>query len=89
MKLTKSILVLVTTAAGASMMSPVAGEIVTLSVMTFNVFFLTEFVSNWGQRLRAQRIADSNFIKGHDILVVEECFGNAPCKILRDGLLAE
>ncbi|KAG0359555.1 hypothetical protein BG005_000594 [Podila minutissima] len=89
MKLTKSILVLVTAAAGASMMSPVAGEIVTLSVMTFNVFFLTEFVSNWGQRLRAQRIADSNFIKGHDILVVEECFDNAPCKILRDGLLAE
>ncbi|KAF9311889.1 hypothetical protein BG003_006875 [Podila horticola] len=89
MKLTKSISVLAATAAGASLLYPVAGETVTLSVMTFNVYFLTELFFNWGQNLRAERIANSEFIKDHDILVIEECFDNTPCNILRNKLLAE
>lgn len=39
--------------------------------------------------LRAERIANSEFIKDHDILVIEECFDNTPCNILRNKLLAE
>ncbi|KAG0028929.1 hypothetical protein BGZ81_004280 [Podila clonocystis] len=91
MKLTKSISILAAAATSASLLSPVAGETVTLSVMTFNVFFLPNilFMFNWGQSLRARRIADSKFIKGHDVLVVEECFDYTACDILRQGLLAE
>lgn len=51
MKLSKSISVLAAAAAaGVSLLSPVAAESVTLSVMTFNVYFLSEFLfPNWGQ----------------------------------------
>ncbi|KAG0035249.1 hypothetical protein BGZ82_005359 [Podila clonocystis] len=91
MKLTKSISILAAAATSASLLSLVAGETVTLSVMTFNVYFLPNilFMFNWGQSLRARRIADSKFIKGHDVLVVEECFDKTACDILRQELLAE
>ncbi|KAF9392378.1 hypothetical protein CPB97_002069 [Podila verticillata] len=89
MKLNKSISALAA-AAGVSLLSPVAAESVTLSVMTFNVYFLSEFLfPNWGQNLRATRIAESDFIRDHDILVVEECFDDTPCDILRKGLLEQ
>ncbi|KAG0089001.1 hypothetical protein BGZ92_005438 [Podila epicladia] len=49
MKLIKSISVLAAAVTGASMLSPVAGETVTLSIVTFNVYFLTELFVSWGQ----------------------------------------
>ncbi|KAF9425464.1 hypothetical protein BGZ94_007501 [Podila epigama] len=39
--------------------------------------------------IRAKLIAESDFIKGHDVVIVEECFDNGPCDILRHGLLSE
>ncbi|KAF9929519.1 hypothetical protein FBU30_001489 [Linnemannia zychae] len=72
-----------------SLILPVTAKTETLSVMTFNVYFLTSTLFKWGQDIRANMIAESEFIKGHDILVVEECFDNDACNILRKGLLKE
>ncbi|KAI1318049.1 hypothetical protein EDD11_007283 [Mortierella claussenii] len=62
----------------------------TISVLTNNVYFLSEVLyPNWGQRTRAQLIASSDYVKNHDIIVLEECFDNDPCGIIRDGLRAQ
>ncbi|KAF8935405.1 sphingomyelinase C [Dissophora ornata] len=60
----------------------------TLSVLTNNVYFLPEIL-NWGQRTRARLIAASDYIKGFDVIVIEECFATAPCSILREGLKSQ
>ncbi|KAI1288823.1 hypothetical protein EDD11_009641 [Mortierella claussenii] len=57
----------------------------TISVLSNNVYFLTEII-NWGQRTRARLIATSDYIQGHDVVVIQECFASAPCNILREGL---
>lgn len=61
---------------------------ITLNVLTNNVYFLTEIL-NWGQRTRARLIAASDYIKGFDVVVIEECFASAPCRILREGLKSQ
>ncbi|KAF9560449.1 hypothetical protein EC968_006206 [Mortierella alpina] len=67
-----------------------AAKNVTLSVLTNNVYFLSEVLyPNWGQRTRAQLIASSDYIKNHDVVVFQECFDNDPCGMLRDGLRAQ
>ncbi|KAK3821423.1 MAG: sphingomyelin phosphodiesterase [Benniella sp.] len=63
---------------------------VTISVLTNNVYFLSEILyPNWGQRTRAQLIANSDYIKNHDVIVLQECFANDPCNGLRDGLRSQ
>ena len=101
-----------------------AAKNVTLSVLTNNVYFLSETLyPNWGQSkerclalpelwhirranptccsfsfhcfrwslsgTRAQLIASSDYIKNHDVVVLQECFDNDPCGMLRDGLRAQ
>ncbi|KAF9436161.1 Sphingomyelin phosphodiesterase 3 [Entomortierella beljakovae] len=63
---------------------------VTLSVLSNNVYFLSEVLyPNWGQRTRAQHIAASNYVKYHDVIIIQECFDSDPCAILRDGLRSQ
>ncbi|KAF9154696.1 hypothetical protein DFQ26_000149 [Actinomortierella ambigua] len=57
-----------------------------LSVIAYNVYFLSEVYSNWGQRSRAKLIADAPFMKNHDIVLLQECFDSDPRAILVDGL---
>ncbi|KAF9969366.1 hypothetical protein BGZ73_008297 [Actinomortierella ambigua] len=57
-----------------------------LSVLSYNVYFLNEMFSNWGQRTRAQLIADAPFMKNHDIVLLQECFDYDPKEILVNGL---
>ncbi|KAG0198255.1 hypothetical protein BGX28_008285 [Mortierella sp. GBA30] len=52
-----------------------------LSILTNNVYFLPE-IMNTGQ-------IGAEYIKGVDILVIQECFALGPCDILRDGLKAQ
>ncbi|KAG0345603.1 hypothetical protein BG004_003484 [Podila humilis] len=74
--------------AGASLVVPVVASegVVELSVMTFNIYFLPELFFPWAQRTRADMIAASEFIKGHDTLVIEECFDNTACDKLKSNL---
>ncbi|KAG0309667.1 hypothetical protein BGZ98_009987 [Dissophora globulifera] len=59
----------------------------TISILTNNVYFMSEILyPNWGQRTRAQLIVDSDYIKGHDVIVIEECWDSDPCGILLNGL---
>ncbi|KAF9926770.1 hypothetical protein BGZ67_007959 [Mortierella alpina] len=67
-----------------------AAKNVTLSVLSNNVYFLSEALyPNWGQRTRAQLIASSDYIRNHDVVVFQECFDSDPCGMLRDGLRAQ
>ncbi|KAG0370439.1 sphingomyelin phosphodiesterase [Gamsiella multidivaricata] len=67
-----------------------AAQNATLSILTNNVYFLSETLyPNWGQRTRAQLIVNSDYVKGHDVIVLEECFDSDPCGIIRDGLRSQ
>ncbi|KAF9361243.1 hypothetical protein BGX34_007256 [Mortierella sp. NVP85] len=61
----------------------------TLSVLTNNVYFLPAIVSKWAQNERAELIAKSDYIKDHDIVVIQECFDIKACKTLRDNLRSQ
>ncbi|KAF8930553.1 hypothetical protein BGZ58_008174 [Dissophora ornata] len=51
----------------------------TISVLTNNVYFMSETLyPNWGQRTRAQLIANSDYVKNHDVIVIEECWDSDP-----------
>ncbi|KAF9347462.1 hypothetical protein BGX26_001041 [Mortierella sp. AD094] len=89
MKISTSILPLAL-AAVATVPSFTAAANVTLSVLTNNLYFMSEILyPNWGQRTRAQLVASSDYVKYHDILVFEECWDSDPCGILRDGLRSQ
>ncbi|KAF9940081.1 hypothetical protein BGZ65_008380, partial [Modicella reniformis] len=79
------------TVAGTVMMpSFTTAATTTLSILTNNVYFLSEVLyPNWGQRTRAQLIAKSDYIKNHDVIIFQECFANDPCNVLRDGLRSQ
>ncbi|KAF9582015.1 hypothetical protein BGW38_000770 [Lunasporangiospora selenospora] len=89
MKFTSILSAIVAVAAVGPMVAE-AAQNTTLSVLSNNVYFLSEVLyPNWGQRHRAQLIADSQYIKGHDVVVIQECFDTDPCTILRDGLRSQ
>ncbi|KAG0287186.1 hypothetical protein BGZ96_008865, partial [Linnemannia gamsii] len=47
----------------------------TLSILSNNVYFLsTNLYPNWGQVTRAGLISNSEYIKSHDVVVLQECF---------------
>ncbi|KAF9537132.1 hypothetical protein EC957_008790 [Mortierella hygrophila] len=62
----------------------------TLSILTNNVYFLsTNLYPNWGQVTRAGLISNSDYIKNHDVLVLQECFDLTACDAIRSGLASQ
>ncbi|KAF9422033.1 hypothetical protein BGZ94_008692 [Podila epigama] len=50
----------------------------TFSVLSHNVYFLSETLyPNWGQ---------TDFVKGHDVVIFQECFDTDPCSILKSQI---
>ncbi|KAF9115873.1 hypothetical protein BGX27_005939 [Mortierella sp. AM989] len=89
MKISTSLLPLAL-AAVASIPSFTAAKNVTLSILSDNVYFLSEILyPNWGQRTRADYIARSEYIKYHDVVVIQECFDSDPCSIIRQSLSSQ
>ncbi|KAF8934857.1 hypothetical protein CPC16_009709 [Podila verticillata] len=77
-------------AVAAAMPSLATAANTTFSVLSNNVYFLSETLyPNWGQRLRADLIAKSNYIKGHDVVVFQECFDSDPYGVLSGGLRSQ
>ncbi|KAG0235888.1 hypothetical protein BGW42_004534 [Actinomortierella wolfii] len=60
-----------------------------LSILSYNVYFLSEVFSNWGQRTRAGLIAKAPFMQNHDVVIFQECFDSDPRGILVDGLKSQ
>ncbi|KAF9963104.1 hypothetical protein BGZ70_007630 [Mortierella alpina] len=58
-----------------------------LSVLSNNVFLLAAVP--WAQKTRAQLIAKAEYIKHHDVVVLQECFRNQHCEELKQGLRSE
>ncbi|KAK3821421.1 MAG: phospholipase C precursor [Benniella sp.] len=79
------------TAIATTVMPPsvIAAGNSTLSVLSNNVYFLPSTVSNWAQTDRAKLIANSAYIKNHDVVVIQECFDNSACDELRKGLRSQ
>ncbi|KAG0001662.1 hypothetical protein BGZ80_009230 [Entomortierella chlamydospora] len=89
MKISTSLLPLAL-AAVATVPSFTAAKNVTLSVLTNNLYLMSKILyPNWGQDTRAQLIANSDYIKYHDVIVFEECWDSSPCGILRNGLQSQ
>ncbi|KAF9174095.1 hypothetical protein BGX21_009766 [Mortierella sp. AD011] len=89
MKISTSLLPLAL-AAVATVPSFTAAKNVTLSVLTNNLYLMSKILyPNWGQDARAQLIANSDYIKYHDVIVFEECWDSSPCGILRNGLQSQ
>ncbi|KAG0335680.1 hypothetical protein BG000_007331 [Podila horticola] len=77
-------------AVAAAMPSLAAAANTTFSVLSNNVYFLSEVLyPNWGQRLRADLIAKSDYIKGHDVLVFQEAFDSDPFGVLSGGIRSQ
>ncbi|KAH7033831.1 Sphingomyelinase [Linnemannia elongata] len=62
----------------------------TLSILTNNVYFLSPLIyPNWGQVTRAGLISNSDYIKNHDVIILQECFHNTACDVIRSGLASQ
>ncbi|MGP3948749.1 sphingomyelin phosphodiesterase [Streptomyces sp. 7N604] len=62
-----------------------AAEPPTIRVLTHNVMFLPKVVADYATETRADLIASSDYIRGHDVVVLEEMFDDGPS----DRLLAK
>ncbi|KAF9971597.1 hypothetical protein BGZ73_005441 [Actinomortierella ambigua] len=58
-----------------------------LSILSLNLYLLPAF--DLGQGIRAQRIAEASFTKGHDVVVFQECFEYTACSTVVNGLKHE
>ncbi|KAF9988281.1 hypothetical protein BGZ75_009685 [Mortierella antarctica] len=58
-----------------------------LSVLSNNVFLLGAVP--WEQKTRAELIAKAEYIKHHDVVVLQECFRNEFCEDLKQSLRSE
>ena len=58
-------------------------------LLAYNVFMLPETLSSWNHDGRAQMIPQSEVVKGHDAIMLQEVFDNGPATILLNGLKAE
>lgn len=62
----------------------------TLKVMTHNVYMLsTNLYPNWGQSQRADLIGAANYIKGQDVVILNEVFDNSASDRLLGNLKKE
>jgi len=59
-------------------------------LLTDNVYMLsTKLYPNWGQVQRADLIAQADYIKGYDVVLLQEAFDNGPSDRLLSGLKGE
>ncbi|HYX32420.1 MAG TPA: sphingomyelin phosphodiesterase [Oligoflexus sp.] len=58
-------------------------------LITFNVFFLPRIISHWGQQSRAELIAQADFMKGQDLVILNELFDDPSSATLLRGLQPE
>ena len=59
-------------------------------LLAHNVFFLPSTLKpGWGQETRAQLIAQADYMKGQDAVILNELFDNPAAAILLDGLKRE
>jgi sphingomyelin phosphodiesterase len=58
-------------------------------LLTYNVFFLPRFLSPYGQQTRAEKIADADFVQGHDLIILNELFDSGPSATLLNRLKGE
>ena len=59
-------------------------------LLAHNVFFLPSTLKpGWGQETRARLIAQADYMKGQDAVILNELFGNPAAAILLDGLKHE
>ena len=61
-----------------------------LRVLTHNVYMLsTNLYPNWGQNLRASMIAQADYLKNQDVVILNEAFDNTASATLLNGLAAQ
>ncbi|MFF2274170.1 sphingomyelin phosphodiesterase [Agromyces sp. NPDC058136] len=60
-----------------------------LSVLTHNVMMLPPITGSFDNGTRARLIAESDYVRGHDVVVFEEAFDNGPSDRLKSGLAAQ
>ncbi|KAF9209965.1 hypothetical protein BGZ49_009241 [Haplosporangium sp. Z 27] len=74
----------------AAVPSFTAATNVTISVLSNNLYLMSKILyPNWAQDTRAQLVANSDYVKNHDVIVFEECWDASPCGILRAGLKSQ
>lgn len=57
-----------------------------LSILTHNVAMLPAIAGGKANATRAQLIADAGYVRGHDVVVLEEAFDNGPSDTLKSRL---
>ncbi|MEJ8651406.1 sphingomyelin phosphodiesterase [Streptomyces sp. MS1.AVA.3] len=61
-----------------------------LKVLSYNVFLMSKnLYPNWGQDHRAQAIADADFFRGNDVVVLQEAFDNSSSEALKSRAAAQ
>ncbi|MFC8723369.1 sphingomyelin phosphodiesterase [Kitasatospora sp. NPDC057198] len=69
---------LLTSTQGAARAEGAPAAVAPLDVLSYNTFLIsTSLYPNWGQAQRALAIADAEFFRGHDVVVLQEAFDNA------------
>jgi sphingomyelin phosphodiesterase len=58
-------------------------------LMSFNVFFLPQIISPYGQESRAELISQTEFMKGHDLIILNELFDGSSSATLLNNLKGE
>jgi sphingomyelin phosphodiesterase len=58
-------------------------------LLTFNVFFLPKILAPYGQQARAEMIAKAGFMKGQDLIILNELFEAEPSATLLNSLKGE
>lgn len=58
-------------------------------LLAYNVYMLPEVLANWNHQGRAEMIVNADFMKGHDAILLQELFDNAPADTVLNGLKAE
>ncbi|MFF0200440.1 sphingomyelin phosphodiesterase [Streptomyces sp. NPDC005017] len=76
--------------AGAAPAASAADETPRLRVLTYNVFlFSKSLYPNWGQDHRAAEIAKAPFVRGNDVVVLQEAFDNSSSDALKNATAGE
>ncbi|MFD3419289.1 sphingomyelin phosphodiesterase [Streptomyces decoyicus] len=61
-----------------------------LKVLSYNVFLMSKnLYPNWGQDHRAQAIANADFFRGNDVVVLQEAFDNSSSEALKSRAAAQ
>ncbi|MET9732011.1 sphingomyelin phosphodiesterase [Streptomyces sp. NPDC006458] len=76
--------------AGATPTASAADQTPRLRVLTYNVFLFSKTLyPNWGQDHRAAEIAKAPFVRGNDVVVLQEMFDNSSSDALKKAAAGE